>query len=50
MDRFGAGAQEQHFFPSSLKFNLNIVTSEGFFNVSSGHYNLISMMKNRRAV
>ena len=39
MARFGAGAQEQHFYPSSLKFNLNIVTSEGYFNVSSGHYN-----------
>ena len=34
MARFGAGTQEQHSFPSSLKFNLNIVTSEGYFNVS----------------
>ena len=40
MARFGAGAQEQHGFPSSLKFNLNIVTSEGYFNVSCGHINL----------
>ena len=36
MARFGAGAQDQHFFPSSLKFNLNIVTSEGYFHVSLG--------------
>ena len=34
MARFGAGTQEQHSFPSSLKFNLNIVSSEGHFNVS----------------
>ena len=52
MARFGAGAQEQHGFPSSLKFNLNIVTSEGYFNVSYCYcyVNIIFMMKNRRAV
>ena len=41
MARFGAGAvqgQEQHFYPSSLKFNLNIVTKEGYFNVSTSVY------------
>ena len=33
LTRFGSGGQgvEQHFYPSSLKFSLNIVTPEGYF-------------------